>query len=259
MERTDAIIHYHSPADREPAIYVDAGGVPGRLLFPALEARRVTLRNARLASSAVNFERDGLAFVHSPTAVADLRDEAQRAAYGHELEALLKAQTQALEVVVFDHTVRTEGEGERPPARHAHNDYNAVSAAQRLLDVLGEERAQAWKEGHYGIVNVWRPIGATVERAPLAFVRPESVRHEDWVNVDIVYPDRRGHVTGLLPSTAHEWVFWPRMTPDEVAIFRVADSAGKPPVAHSAVDPSDVAPGAPTRVSLESRVLVRYA
>jgi hypothetical protein len=247
-------IHYHAPWEPSPAILIDADGVAGRRIDPPLEAREVQLVDAR--DTPVAFASDGIAFVEAPTDATDFQDPEVLRRYEEALAQVVAEVTGAREVVIFDHTVRTD-DSARPPARHAHGDYTAASARQRLTDVLGEERARDWAEGRFGIVNAWRPVGAPVERAPLAFARPDTVAPEDWVDIDIVYPDRRGRITGLLPSSTHEWVYRSRMTPDELAVFRVHDSAGLPAVAHAAVDLAEVPADAPVRRSVESRILVR--
>ena len=261
MQNATGTVFYHASWEPKPAIRIDVGGVPGRRIDPPLEARQVAVLDARGREGAVDFAADGLVFLRSPSqlrAVGDFAD-AQRLArvYDPELEALVARELGAIESVVFDHTVRTDRPGARPPARHAHGDYTPRSARQRLRDVLGEARASEWAAGHFGIVNAWRPL-ARVERAPLAFARPDSVSAEDWVDVELIYPHRRGQVTGLMPSQRHEWVYLSDMGPEEVALFRVHDSEGRPAVAHSAVDLDTVAADAALRQSIESRILVRY-
>ena len=45
-----------------------------------------------------------------------------------------------------------------------------------MESLLGEDRAREWmaSDGHYGILNVWRPIN-TVEKSPLGFIDISSV------------------------------------------------------------------------------------
>ena len=63
-------------------------------------------------------------------------------AYDEELRALLQAKIGAEDVIVFDHTVRVDDpNAERRPARNVHNDYSRTGAEQRLIDLVGDERA----------------------------------------------------------------------------------------------------------------------
>lgn len=259
MKTSTGTVFYHAPTDLNPVIRIDVDGIPGRRIDPELEARTIDLTDVRTPEGAVDFARDGLEFVRAPSPFRRWTDPAALTGrYAPELEALAARTLGAIETVVFDHTVRAEDSTTRPPARHAHGDYSRDGARQRLRDVLGESRASAWTRGHFSIVNAWRPL-RPVERAPLAFARPSTVATSDWVDVELVYPNRRGHITGLLPSSEHQWLYMPAMTPDDVALFRVHDSQGRPAVAHSAVDLDDVPANAPARLSIESRMLVRFA
>src|SRR6184192_3587151 len=72
------------------------------------DPRRVTLRNGRLAADRFSLERDGFHFVRHDTRMRDFFDEAEiRSTYYAEMEALVKAESGARRVVVFDHTLRT--------------------------------------------------------------------------------------------------------------------------------------------------------
>jgi hypothetical protein len=147
---------------------------------------------------------------------------------------------------------------ERKPARNVHTDYSDAGAHQRLIDVLGADAAAEWSAGHYAFINVWRPIEAPINSAPLGFVRPSSVPDEDWILLDLIYPDRRGHIMGLVANPAHEWIYRSRMTPDEVVYFNIYDHRGRPAVAHSALDLVEDPSVHTIRRSIESRTLVRF-
>lgn len=249
-------VHYHDPNEPRPTIRIDADGIPGNRIDPPLVRKTVALHDVR-DQKAPRYDTDGVVYLHAPVSLEPLDTDESRARYDRTLESLLAEHLGVREAVVFDHTERRDDAGLRPPARHVHGDYTVESGAQRFIDVLGPERAAAWQRGHTGIVNVWRPL-RPVERAPLAFALPSTVRPTDWIDIAIVYPDRRGRITGLLPSPDHRWVFRSGMTPDEVVIFRTYDSHGAPVVPHTAIDLLD-APDGPPRQSRETRILVRYA
>ncbi|WP_298258272.1 CmcJ/NvfI family oxidoreductase [uncultured Litoreibacter sp.] len=179
--------------------------------------------------------------------------------YTGELTALLNDQVSAKEVVVFDHTVRTDDpNAARKPARNVHSDYSVDGAEQRLIDILGEEKAAEWAKGHYAFINVWRPVGDTINSAPLGFIRPSSVDDEDWILLDLIYPDRKGQIMGLAENSHHEWVYMSKMTPDDVVYFNIYDNQGRPSVGHSALDMVEDPNCHTIRKSIESRTLVRY-
>ena len=178
--------------------------------------------------------------------------------YEEEVKSLIRQVAGITEVVVFDHTIRKHDEEIRPPARHVHGDYNDTSARKRLDDILSTDKANEWKQGRYCIINVWRPIDYPVEVAPLAFAAPESVAADDWLDIDIIYPDRKGQIRGLIYNPNHQWLYQSNMTPDDAVVFTVYDSDGRPAIAHSAVDLIAQPENARPRHSIETRSLARF-
>ena len=166
----------------------------------------------------------------APTHVASFtNDDGWQSVYDQELAALLSRKLGAREVIVFDHTVRVDDPSNaRKPARNVHTDYSPEGARRRLIDIVGTENAEAWSRGHYAFINVWRPIAHTIHSAPLGFVRPSSVSREDWILIDLIYPDRQGHIMGLVANDEHEWLYRSKMTPDEVAFFTSTTITGRP-------------------------------
>ncbi|MGB0697419.1 MAG: CmcJ/NvfI family oxidoreductase [Rhodospirillaceae bacterium] len=256
-------VHYHVHAPDRQAFHIDAGGVSGEVIAPELVKTAITLRDLRRGEATVSFAQDGLAFLQAPSAIASFETATEspwRSRYDQELSALLTETLAAAEVVIFDHTLRIDAAAaERRPARNVHNDYSREGARQRLIEVLGPERAEAWEGGHYAFINVWRPVGAPINTAPLGFVRPASIAPEDWILLDLIYPDRIGQILGLTANPAHDWVYLSKMTRDEVALFTIYDNTGAPTVAHSAVDLIEDPSVHSIRKSLESRTLVRFA
>ena len=258
MSRT-AMVNYHVQSSERQAYYIDAGGIEGNVISPEHAVTEVELHDAR-DGTAVSFERDGVGFFHAPTCVSvQASRDGWQEAYNRELTALLVRQLGVKEVEVFDHTVRVDDPNAiRKPARNVHSDYSPEGARQRLRDILGDKKVQTWTQGHYGFINVWRPVGHPINSAPLGFVRPSSVADEDWVLIDLIYPNRRGHIMGLVASPDHEWIYQSSMTPDEVVLFNIYDNRGKPSVGHSALDMIENPAVKTPRQSIESRTLVRY-
>ena len=133
-----------------------SGGTP--------DPHRVTIRNGRLAAQDFALERNGFRFVRHDTKVADFYDEAEiKRVYYLEMEALIKAESGAKRVVVFDHTLRTadddlrEAKQIREVVRRVHNDYTEWSAPQRVRDILPDE-AEDLLQRRFAIIQVWRPI-----------------------------------------------------------------------------------------------------
>ncbi|MFN3199508.1 MAG: CmcJ/NvfI family oxidoreductase [Bradymonadia bacterium] len=259
MTRTGTV-NYHVHSDERQAYHIDAGGVSGKLISPSHVVTDVCVRDVRLGEASVSFSRDSVTFEHAPTqANINREDETWRPVYDEELIGLLWRTLGVKEVIVFDHTVRVDDpQATRKPARNVHTDYSPEGARRRLDDILGAPKAAEWARGHYAFINVWRPIGDPINSAPLGFVRPSTVPESDWVLIDLVYPDRIGHIMGLVANDDHEWVYQSSMTPDEVAVFNIYDNRGLPSIGHSALDLVEREDVHTVRRSIESRTLVRY-
>ncbi|MEM6382278.1 MAG: CmcJ/NvfI family oxidoreductase [Pseudomonadota bacterium] len=258
MTRTGTV-NYHVHKPQRQAFEIDAGGVVGVLVSPELVETEIPVRDLRDGETTVSFADDSVRLTTAPSAVKDFSEDGWRSTYDTELTYILRRKLPAQEVVIFDHTIREDDpNSDRKPARNVHSDYSEEGAKNRLFDILGSERAREWEQGHYAFINVWRPIGAWINSAPLGFIRPSSVSEDDWILIDLIYPDRRGHILGLVANADHEWVYLSKMTPQEVAIFNIYDNRGLASIGHSAIDLVEDPTITRIRKSIESRTLVRY-
>ena len=257
---TSAHVNYHIKKQTPQAFEFDVDGIVGNLVSPELVETHVRVKDVRGGPNALEFDKDGIAFLTAATTIHDFEtSENWRRVYDAELADLLEGVIGAEEVFVFDHTVRVDdATAERRPARNVHNDYSKEGAEQRLLDLVGEERAADFRAGNYGFVNVWRPIDHVIRTSPLGFIHPSSMQPEDWMNIELIYPDRRGQILGVAENAAHEWFYQSHMSPDEIAIFNIYDNGGRPHLAHSALDLAEGHVASEPRKSIESRTLVRY-
>ena len=112
-----------------------SGGTP--------DPRRVVDSQWPPACQRVRAGSQRLPFRRHDTKVADFYDEDEiKRVYYPEMEALIKAESGAKRVVVFDHTLRTaddelrEEKKIREVVRRVHNDYTEWSAPQRVRDIL---------------------------------------------------------------------------------------------------------------------------
>lgn len=253
-------VNYHVHRPERQAFHIDAGGVVGKLLSPELSATQVAVRDVRTGEAEVSFQNDGISFEILPSEVTSFKQNLDwKPIYETELRELLVSKIDAEEVVVFDHTVRVDDPTSvRKPARNVHSDYSPEGAHQRLIDILGEAKAREWSLGHYAFINVWRPIESPINSAPLGFVRPSSVLKDDWVLIDLIYPERKGHIMGLVANEQHEWIYKSLMTPDELVFFNIYDNQGRPSIGHSALDLLEDPSNSTIRKSIETRTLVRF-
>jgi len=195
----EAALTFLAPSSKTPRVLMpaDRGGRVERT--GSYEEVPVTIHDARRLPAPPTIDREGFALAWSPSAVTDFLDPILvERFYYREVIALLKRETGANEVHVFDHTVRVEDEttqrqlGLRQPVAFVHNDYTGRSAQQRVRDFFSPPEAARLLAGRIAFVNVWRSIGASAERFPLAAADGRSVPQADYVAVDMVYADRTG-------------------------------------------------------------------
>ena len=231
------------------------------------DPHRVTMHNARLHLKEFDFERDGFRFADHPTRMKDFfdADEIKRVYYP-EIVELVKAESGATRVVVFDHTLRTadktdqEARKIREAVHRAHNDYTEWSGPQRVRDVLPDEADKLLKR-RFAIIQVWRPIRHPVETDPLAICDARSVSFDDFVISERRYPNRIGQTYVVTYNPKHKWYWLPRMRRDEALVFKVYDSdkSGRARwTAHTAFpDPTSPSNARP-RESIEIRTLAFF-
>jgi hypothetical protein len=231
------------------------------------DPRRVLIRNGRPHARDFMLERDGFRFINHNTKVDDFFDEDQvRQVYYPEMEALVKAESGAAHVVVFDHTLRTADDEHRETrkirevVRRVHNDYTEWSGPQRVRDLL-PDAADDLLRRRFAIVQVWRPIRHPVETFPLAICDARSLSPQDLLISERRYPNRVGQTYAITYNPAHRWYWFPRMRRDEALVFKVYDSAvdGRARwTAHTAFDDPTSPPNARPRESIEIRTLAFF-
>lgn len=280
----------HAPQSAHPAILPDTGVVAADLnylvddgrrpatIIPAYgrgEVRRtghyaptqVTIRDARPFAAGLSLDCQGFALLRQASGFSAFDDEtAIRRHYYPETEGFVAAATGAARVVAFDHNVRVDGGanndsvGLRAPVRTVHNDYTEASGPQRVYDLMGEE-AEDLLRRRFAIVNLWRPIGAPVETAPLALADARSIAPRDFKELDLIYEDRRGEIYNAVHSPAHRWFTFPRLRPDEAILIKGYDSLtdGRARFTlHTAFDDPGSPADARPRQSIEVRTLVFF-
>ncbi len=266
-ETIEATVNYI--LDNGEKLFTQTGG-PGSLdvrTGGTQDPRRVVIRNARLAREKFALDRDGFRFVRHDTKVADFFDEDEiRRVYYPEMEALVKAESGASRVVVFDHTLRTadselrEAKKIREVVRRVHNDYTEWSGPQRVRDLLPDE-ADDLLSRRFAIVQVWRPIRHPVESSPLAICDARSIAFDDFVISERRYPNRIGQTYAITYNPAHRWYWLPRMRRDEALVFKVYDSSKDGRArwsAHTAFDDPTSPENARPRESIEIRTLAFF-
>jgi len=263
----EATVNYFLDTGEKPFTATGAPGEPGVRTGGGQDPHVVVIRNGRRDAAGFALDRNGFHLVRHETKVVDFFDEAEiRARYYPEMEALVKAQSGASRVVVFDHTLRTADDDARAVrnirevVRRVHNDYTEWSGPQRLRDVLPLD-ADALLRRRFAIVQVWRPIRYPVETFPLAICDAQSLAPADLVVSERRYPGRIGQTYAITYNPAHRWYWFPRLRREEALVFKVYDSLRDGVArwtAHTAFDDPTVPPGARPRESIEIRTLALF-
>jgi hypothetical protein len=262
----EATVNYLHDTGMMPSVYT---GGPGSTVVRSeslSDPRRVTMHNGRLEPDGFVLDREGFRFVRHDTKVVDFDDDDElRRVYYPEMEALVKAETGAKRVVVFDHTLRTADEDDRQARKlrevvqRVHNDYTEWSGQQRVRDLLPDEAEELLKR-RFAIVQVWRPIRHPVENL-LAIGDARSVAPEDLVVSERRYPNRIGQTYAVTYNPEHRWYWFPLMQREEALVFKVYDSLrdGRARfTAHTAFDDPSAPAGARPRESIEIRTLAFF-
>ena len=233
----------------------------------AQEAKKVTIGDGRALAGELSLDRNGFVLVRHPTAMRDFFDAAElKSVYYGEIERLVREQSGARRVVVFDHTLRSGDEGEREarlvrePVLSAHNDYTEWSGPQRVRDLLPDE-AESLLRKRFAIIQVWRAINQPIRANPLALADARSVAPEDLLISERRYPNRVGQTYRLKYNAAHRWFYFPQLARDEAIVFKVYDSAtdGRARFTpHTSFADPATPPGAPPRQSIEARALAFF-
>jgi hypothetical protein len=264
----EATLTYFVDTEKMPVTLVGApGGSDQRVGGGASEPRQVVLRNGRLDAGDFALERNGFRFVHHDTKVVDFFDEDEvRRVYYPEMQELVKAETGAGRVEVFDHTLRTADDELRDTrkirevVRRVHNDYTEWSGPQRVRTCLPDE-ADELLGRRFAVIQVWRPIRRPVESWPLAIADAQSISPRNLVVTERRYLDRVGQTYAITYDPAHRWYWFPSMRPDEALVFKTYESQKQGRArwtAHTAFDDPTTVPGARPRESIEIRTLAFF-
>jgi hypothetical protein len=268
IEAIEATLNY--VVDNGEKVFTQAGepGTPDlRSGSATLDPRKVVIHNGRPHAGEFVLDREGFRFVRHDTKVSDFFDDDEvRRIYYPEMEALIKAESGATRVVVFDHTLRTADDAVREQKKirevvpRVHNDYTEWSGPQRVRDLLPDE-AEALLRRRFAIIQVWRPINLPVESFPLGICDARSVSPDNFIISERRYPNRIGQTYAIAYDPNHKWFWFPRMRREEAIVFKVYDSLkdGRARwTAHTAFDDPTSPPHARPRESIEIRTLAFF-
>lgn len=259
---TEAVVNY-------------AGRIQGRARFDIVDAARMNvafephtmaLQNARTGAPP-SLEREGFALITHRSAVCHSRDMAELdKAYHAEVASLIGDITGA-DLVLPQRTGLLLRRGERAreptwakPARFAHLDYTARSAADFLGWIQDWEGVKIGPTSRMAIFQTWRAISPPPQDSTLALCDARTLARDDFQVFDAVLGDT-GAPGEVFESrlcrygAGHRWMFYPDLRDDELLVFKAFDSDPSLPcdVPHTAVDNPLAGPDAEPRESLEAR------
>jgi hypothetical protein len=265
-----AELNYLAPTRERPRTYTydPPSGAPRTTVVNA--PHEVAIANARGILAELTLDEEGFGLVQHKSAVRDFYDDEEvKGVYYPEAERILKDLTGADRVHIFDHTVRRRVPGgedrqanaPRQPVPRVHVDHTATSGPQRVRDLLPDEADQLLR-GRVQIINLWRPIRGPLRDAPLAVCDAQTVKPEQLIPSDLVYPNRVGETYSVTFDRQHRWFYIPEMGTDEVLLLKCYDSStdGRARFApHTAFTDPTMPADAPPRESIELRALVFHA
>ncbi|KAJ3529184.1 hypothetical protein NMY22_g9102 [Coprinellus aureogranulatus] len=225
----------------------------------------VTVENVRGKEDQFSLDTTGFQFLNSPANYKAFRDDDEvKAEYYPESIELIKKQTGASRVVIFDHTIRRRVPGQkgedpksRQPADVVHGDQTPNGAIARVHVHMPADEAPELLKKRFQIINLWRPISHTALDWPLALCDYYSVDvKQDTQPITLAYPDRNGEVYGIKYNPNFQWKYLRGMTPDEAILIKCYDSIQDGSVAvftpHTAFADPTTPPDAPLRQSIDS-------
>lgn len=264
----DATLNFLVKDEAKPRVFMSAKHSEVNKRTGAYRDYPLAIADARLLAPPPALDREGFALADFPAPAVDFYDdESIERAYYPEVAAFLKRHTGAAEVFIFDHTVRVQDDSKRAekavrlPVRVVHNDYTEKSGPQRLRDLLEPEQAARFLKHRFAMVNVWRSIGPTAERMPLAVADARAMAPGDFVATDLVYEDRTGEIYQVANGPHQRWYYFSGMTGDEVVLLKCFDTArdGRARwTAHGAFENPRVAADTPPRESIEVRTVLSF-
>jgi hypothetical protein len=235
----DARVSYIAPSDAPAQVRVFPLSSGIATTRPEAAQHSVTIRDTRSIAASLKLDVQGFALHASPSRFSDFyNDTAVRERYYPEVSGAMRALTGALDVIVFDHNVRSavraaRGEpGVRVPVDQVHNDYTEESGPRRKIEVLEGAGRLDLADRRVAFVNLWRPLIGPVQDNPLALCDARSVAHGDLVTTnihhfgedDLTTPRHRGQIYSVRHNPQHQWFYVSDMRPDEVLLLKCYDS-----------------------------------
>ena len=224
-----ATVKYLARHEKNPVFYIGVPESEQTQKPPSFEKTTVHIQNARQNLTSFSLKENGFEFKIQDLPEIDYLDkDAVIEKYYKVSEDIVADTTGAMRVIAFDHNIRdyelasTDSRVDNP-VRFVHNDYTEGSAPQRVIDILGPE-SKGWLKKRYSFINVWRPIRGPVLDFPLGFIDSNSLSSDDFIESELRYMNRVGHIYSVINNPAHRWYFLDQMKSEEILLLKCYDS-----------------------------------
>ncbi|KAI1934187.1 hypothetical protein LOZ65_000100 [Ophidiomyces ophidiicola] len=245
MATYTSVMRFIEPwADKKEIPFIRTNAAPGYdyMNFDWID-HNVKINDARPEKSSFSLDTHGFAYRDDPEGGAPeilqiLRnnnaDEIKRLYYPH-IERLIKKETGASRVVIFDHTSRKRRPelgtydnptGKEQPATMVHCDQSTKGALRRLEQNVPGDLDETLKK-RVIMINIWRPLRGPVEDWPLATM--------DYRTCDpkLIYPtdlleDKdtvRGQTVTFGYTDEQKWYYLDGHRTDEVTLIKIWDNS----------------------------------
>ena len=262
-------LRYIVPTLIKPTYRASQGGKDAQLdIDVEYDDRTIIVHNARQHSEQASVDTQGFQLLHFPTKLVNFHNFAQqRRRYEEELQELVMPTLGAKEILIFDHTFRSDSaelraqQNSREATTVIHNDYTDWSARKRLMELVGFERALTRENQRYAIVNVWRSIKGVVKSSPIACCDAQSVNEKDIIPAQRLTNERLGELELVNYNENHKWFYYPDLGYNEAILIKTYDSDHKHHAKrsiHSAFELPKQSSFVPARESIESRMFVFF-
>ncbi|KAL7949178.1 hypothetical protein V8C42DRAFT_362543 [Trichoderma barbatum] len=280
-KRTKGTIRFLGPTkDGKPAFLNFKKGQEHQTNFGASLEKVVDITDLRHFDPQTSLRVEGIEWVHAPTVLSEDKllapdtgdvEAFVRGPYFEECASLVKERTGAARAIPYNFRHRRIEQNtnlhdpykfSNKPLPNFHMDNDAETAKINLRRVLGEDEASRWLGKHWGIINVWRPIGDVVRQWPLALVDSRTISNGRDTAPIFTLNNYKTHFTALRPQPHFNFYYVSNLAPDEALLFVDYDSAHEENtvvgVAHGAFEDHNAPKKVPKRRSIEVRCLVLY-
>ncbi|CZT11149.1 uncharacterized protein RCO7_05576 [Rhynchosporium graminicola] len=225
--------------------YEDLSDFPRTNIIP--EPHTVSISDIRGLEAAFNFENNGFAVVQMESAMQyqDFDDlEKIRNVYCAEIASCLLQYFEAQEVHIFDFAVRRrhpsypfEVVGELPtlqPATQVHVDSSYENLISLIRNLSGDKADDVLREYDCSYSNVWKPLQGPVKDWSLAICDAATVKSRDeFMATDVIGEKNLSEDLRVFHDDDHKWYYLSEQMPDELLMFRQADTDASKMVSHT--------------------------